>query len=440
MNHTRENGLAVFLVRIIRQPNIRPLLILNLLAFRLVQTSAVLPLIFSVGVGQALSYDLLLKGGHLIDPKNQIDAQRDVAITGGRIAAVAPEIPVGRAKSVIDVTGLYVAPGFIDIHVHVFENDRGGHIWADTHTLRAGVTMAVDAGSAGWRTFPAAQREVIKRAQTRVLAFLNIAAGGIGRSENKIDDLDPEAAAKFIEQHRDVIVGIKTAHWASATWDSVERALEAGRLADLPVMVDFGHFLPRRPFEELVGKRLRPGDIYTHLYIPAVPMLDQQGRLRPYLLEAQRRGVIFDAGHGQGSFSYRQAVPATRDGFWPNTISTDIHKGNINRGMKDMANVMSKFLNLGLSLPEVIARSTWAPARAIRRPEYGHLTVGAGADIAVFKVLNGDFGFYDVLGGMEKGSQKIECELTLRDGAVVWDLNARSMSRWQDLPPNAPTK
>ncbi len=439
MNHSRENGLAVFLARIMRQPNMRPFLILNRLAFRLAQTLAVLPLIMLVAVGQAQTYDLLLKGGHLIDPKNEIDAPRDVAITGGRIAAVAQEIPVGRAKSVIDVTGLCVAPGFIDIHVHVFENDRGGDLWADIG-LRAGVTTAVDAGSAGWRTFPAARREVIERARTRVLAFLNIAAGGIGRSENKLDDLDPAAAVKFIEQHRDAIVGIKTAHWASATWDSVERALEAGRLANLPIMVDFGHFLPQRPFEELVGKRLRPGDIYTHLYISAVPMLDHQGRLRPYLLEAQRRGVIFDAGHGQGSFSYRQAVPATRDGFWPNTISTDIHKGNINRGMKDMANVMSKFLNLGLSLPEVIARSTWAPARAIRRPEYGHLTVGAGADIAVFKVLKGDFGFYDVLGGKVEGSQKIECELTLRDGEVVWDLNARSMSRWQDLPPNAPTK
>lgn len=418
----------------------RPSSTSKLFLSRVVSRLVPLALILLISVGRAQTYDLLLKGGHLIDPKNQIDARRDVAITGGRISAVAPEIPSRQAKSTIDVTGLYVAPGFIDLHVHVFVNDRGNDLWADAHTLRAGVTTAVDAGSSGWRTFPDARKTVIKRSQTRVLAFLNIAAGGIGPSENRLVDLDPAAAAKCIEEHRDVIVGIKTAHWGAATWDSVERALEAGRLTDLPIMVDFGIFLPQRPFEELVGKRLRPGDIYTHLFLPPVPMLDQQGRLRPYLLEAQKRGVIFDAGHGQGSFSYRQAVPATRDGFWPNTISTDIHKGNINRGMKDMANVMSKFLNLGLALPEVIARSTWAPARAIRRPELGHLTVGAGADIAVFNVRTGDFGFYDVLGGKAKGSQKIECELTLRDGEVVWDLNARSMTPWPELLKDAPYK
>lgn len=393
-----------------------------------------------------LPYDLLLKGGHLIDPKNQIDAPRDIAIRRGRVAAVAVNIAPDQARKVIDVSGLQVAPGFIDLHTHVFtgvdpRKVAGGglhSLWPDGFTLRSGVTTAVDAGSSGWRSFDSFNEGVIKQAETRILAFLNIIGNGMSRNEQDLGDADPEQAAKYIRQHPGVIVGVKTAHWRAPTWDIVDRALEAGRLADVPIMVDFGTFFSQqRPFEELVGKRLRPGDIYTHLYLPAVPMLDSEGRLRPYLLEAQRRGVIFDSGHGQGSFVYRLAAPATRDGFWPNSISTDIHAGNINRGMKDMATVMSKFLNLGLALPEVIARSTWAPAQIIKRTDLGHLSVGAPADIAVFTVRSGKFGFYDIQGGRATGDRKIECELTLREGAVVWDLNGISMVAWQALPANA---
>lgn len=386
----------------------------------------------------AQPYDLLLKGGHVIDARNNLDAPRDVAIAGRRVAAVAPSIAPDQAKQVVDVSGLYVAPGFIDLHAHVYTSARENSVWADG-SLKAGVTTVVSAGDAGWRTFDHFKKTVILRSRSRVLAFLNIAGGGMGPPENNLDDLSPQATADFIAQNRDLIVGIKTAHWRSPTWDSVERSLEAGRLADVPVMVDFGTFFPEsRPFEELVGQRLRPGDIYTHLYLPAVPMLDADGRLRPYLLQAQRRGVIFDAGHGKGSFAYWQAVPATRDGFWPNTISTDVHKGCINAGMKDMANVMSKFLNLGLPLREVIARSTWAPAQAIRWPGLGHISVGAAADIAVFNVRTGEFGFFDVHGGVRPGDRLIEVELTLREGAVVWDLNGRSMPPWQSISKDPP--
>jgi len=401
------------------------------------------PLAFAAAVlgaatAVAQPYDLLLKGGHVIDAKNNLDAPRDVAIAGRRVVAVSASIAPDQAKQVVDVSGLYVAPGFIDLHAHVYTSGRDNGVWADS-SLRAGVTTVVSAGDAGWRNFDDFKKTIILRSQTRVLAFLNIAGGGMGGAENKLEDLSPQATADFIAKNRDLIVGIKTAHWRFPTWDTVELSLEAGRLADVPIMVDFGTFFPQsRPFEELVGKRLRPGDIYTHLYLPAVPMLDAEGRLRPYLLEAQRRGVIFDAGHGKGSFAYWQAVPATRDGFWPNTISTDVHKGSANAGMKDMANVMSKFLNLGLPLPEVIARSTWAPAQAIRRPALGHLSVGTGADIAVFGVRTGKFGFFDVHGGARSGDRLIEVELTLRDGAVVWDLNARSMPPWQSISKDPP--
>jgi len=412
---------------------------------RFAPTWALLVVLSAVSLASAQPYDLLLKGGHVIDPRNNLNAVRDVAIAGGRIAAVAASIPDRDAAKVIDVSGLHVAPGFVDIHAHVFtgvdpKNVYGGgsrSIWPDVVTFRAGVTTVVDAGSSGWRNFEAFRRHVMENSETRVLAFLNIVGYGMNRSETDLGDFDPQATADTIRRHPELLVGVKTAHWRAPTWDAVERALEAGRLAGVPIMVDFGTFFPQRPFEELVGKRLRPGDIYTHLYLTSVPMLDDQGRLRPYLLEAQRRGVIFDAGHGRGSFAYRLAVPGTRDGFWPNTISTDLHVGNINRGMKDMAAVMSKFLNLGLPLADVIARATWAPAQAIKRPALGHLTVGAGADVAVFGVRTGNFGFYDILGGRAPGDRKLEIELTLRDGAVVWDLNGISMPPWQSLPADA---
>jgi dihydroorotase len=385
----------------------------------------------------AQQYDLLLRGGHVIDPRNRIDAPRDVAVADGQIAAVASAIPPDQARQVIDVRGLHVAPGFIDLHAHVAL--RPTAILAD-RSLKAGVTTVVSAGDAGWRTFNELRKIAIEPSKTRVLVFLNISGGGMV-ADNDLEDMLPAVVADFIGKNRDVVVGIKTAHWRRPTWESVDRAIEAGRLAAGPVMIDFGTFFPTwRPFEELVGQRMRPGDIYTHLYLSAVPMLDQDNRLRPYLREAQQRGVIFDLGHGKGSFAYWQAVPATRDGFWPNTISTDSHTGSVNSGMKDMANVMSKILNLGLPLAEVIARATWAPAQAIRRPELGHLTVGVGADVAVFRLRRGQFGFYDVQGGRMTGDRKIECELTLRDGFVVWDLNGISMRPWEDNPRDAPYK
>ena len=175
--------------------------------------------------------------------------------------------------------------------------------------------------------------------------------------------MDAKATAEMALRYKDTIVGIKTAHYAGPEWTPVERAVEAGTLANIPVMVDFGTFRPERPFQDLVLKKLRPGDIYTHMYLSWVPMLDDQGHLLPYLFEARSRGIIFDVGHGGGSFLFRQAVPAMRQGFGPDSISTDLHIGSMNAGMKDMLNVMSKLLNIGMPLDEVILRSTWTPAQ-----------------------------------------------------------------------------
>jgi dihydroorotase len=387
-------------------------------------------------------YDLVLKGGHVIDGKNRISAVRDVAVLNGKIAEVAPSIPASRAHKVVDVSGLYVTPGLIDIHVHVYAGTgaRGAYsgdnsVYPDGFTFRAGVTTVADAGSSGWRNFPDFKDRVIDRSRTRVLAFLNIVGKGMGGGpiEQDLGDMDAKATAEQALRHKDVVVGVKTAHYAGPEWTPVERAVEAGKAAKVPVMVDFGDFRSERPFEELVTKKLRPGDIYTHTFLGRVPMLDDQGRVRAYLFEAQKRGVIFDVGHGGGSFLFRQGAPAVRQGFIPDSISTDLHISSMNAGMKDMANVMSKFLNMGMSLDEVVLRSTWHPAREIQRTELGHLTVGAPADIAVLRVLKGDFGFVDVNGARMKGSQKLLCELTVMNGKVVWDLNGITREDWSKL-------
>ncbi|MGH9661143.1 MAG: amidohydrolase/deacetylase family metallohydrolase, partial [Bryobacteraceae bacterium] len=264
-------------------------------------------------------YDLLLKGGHVIDGRSRISAVRDVAIQDGKIAEVAPRIDASRAHKVVDVAGLYVTPGLVDIHVHVYAGtgQRGAYsgdnsVYPDGHTFRAGTTTVVDAGSSGWRNFPDFKDRVIDRSRTRVLAMLNIVGRGMGGGpiEQDIADMDAKATAEQAKKFRDTVVGIKSAHFAGPEWVSVERAVEAATIAGVPVMVDFGTFRPERPFQELVLKKLRPGDMYTHTYLGAVPMLNDQNRVNAYLLEARKRGVLFDAGHGGGSLLFRQAAHA----------------------------------------------------------------------------------------------------------------------------------
>jgi dihydroorotase len=387
-------------------------------------------------------YDLILKGGHVIDGKSKVSAVRDVAIAGGRIAAVAESIDAAKASKIVDAAGLYVVPGLVDIHVHVYAGtgQKGSYagdnsVYPDGHTLRSGVTTIVDAGSSGWRDFPDFKDKVIDRSITRVLAFLNIVGHGMRGEpvEDNLADMDAKATSGQALRYKDTVVGIKTAHYRGPEWTPVERAVEAGKIAGIPVMVDFGTFRPERPFEDLVLKKLRPGDIYTHTYLGAVPMLDDNNRVRPFLLEARKRGIVFDVGHGGGSFLWRQAVYAVEQGFVPDSISTDLHISSMNAGMKDMLNVMSKFLAMGMSLDDVVLRSTWNPAREIHREELGNLAAGAPADIAVLRLVKGSFGFVDVYGARNNGSQKLVCELTLKDGKVVYDLNGITSEDWRKL-------
>jgi dihydroorotase len=385
-------------------------------------------------------YDILLKGGHVIDARNKINALRDVAIRDRRIAAVAPNIPAAEARKVIHVAGLYVTPGLIDLHAHVFAGTHGGHlagghasIHPDAFALRAGVTTVVDAGSSGRHNFDEFKRTVIDSARTRVLALLNIGGPGMQGDEQDLNEMDAKAAAAVAMANRDTIVGFKVAHYRGPGWTPVERGVEAGKIAGIPVMIDFGQFRPERPFQQLVLEKLRPGDIYTHCYYAPVPMLDDRGRLLPYLFDARKRGVIFDVGHGGAAFELRQAVPAVKQGFPPDSISTDVHSGSINSGMKDQLNVMSKFLNMGMALADVVARSTWHPARIIHREQIGHLSAGAIADIAVLRVETGRFGFVDSFGARMDGTQRLLGELTVASGRVVYDLNGRTRDRWDTL-------
>jgi len=395
----------------------------------------------------AQKYDLLLKGGHVIDPRNNVDGAADVAVREGRIAAVGPDLAPSDARKTIDVRGLYVTPGLVDIHAHVYAGTHGIGTAGGEHSVmpdhvgfRTAVTTMVDVGSAGWRNFPEFRRTIIDNSRLRVFAMLNIV--GIGMPVTEVEqnpaDMDPKATAEMARKHRDVVVGIKSAHWRAPTFVSVERAVEAGKLADLPVMVDFGSF--NKPYQTMVTDILRPGDISTHFYRVPAPLLDANGRTAEFLHVARKRGVKFDVGHGGGSFFFKLAEPLVRQGFWPDSISTDVHSGSVNGAMIDMLNVMSKFLALGVPLKEVIRMSTANPAAQIKHPELGQIAVGAGADIAVLRLERGRFGFVDVRGGRIEGGERLGCEMTIRAGSIVFDFNGRAGVPWREANIQYPEK
>jgi dihydroorotase len=396
-------------------------------------------LLFCASQLAAQPYAIIIKGGHVIDAKNNIDDIMDVAIEDGKIALVAKNIDASKGSQVVDAKGMYVTPGLIDIHGHVFAGTEPDRYLSnsfvalppDGFTFRVGVTTIVDAGGAGWKNFATFKKNIIDNSKTRVLAFLNIVGEGMrgGAYEQNPNDMDPKMAALIARQNRNHIVGFKVAHFEAAEWVAVDRAVEAGKIAKLPIIVDFGgdDTHPPMSIEELFSKHLRPGDIYTHVFTELDrrdPVVDVKTReLKPFVVEAQKRGIIFDVGYGGGSFDFRQALPAIKKGFYPNTMSTDLHTGSMNGAMKDLLNVMSTFLAMDMRIPAIIKASTWAPAQAIQREELGNLSVGGVADVAILKVLQGDFGFWDRMGYKVKAKQKFGCEMTIRDGKIVYDLN-----------------
>ena len=386
----------------------------------------------------AQPYDLVLRGGHVIDPANHIDAVSDVAIAQGRIAAVQSAIPESQARRVIDVSGLYVLPGLVDMHAHVFGSSEA--LFPDDTSLPKGSTTVVDAGGSGWRTIDEFRRTVMTHSKTRVLALMNIVGHGmVGEPyESDTTDMDPEKTAAAIERNREVVVGIKTAHFGGTGWTAIDRAVAAGRLANVPVMVDDRIFTNtgRTTRDELLD-HLRPGDIHTHMYNDRqMELLNRvSGKVQPYMLEARRRGVLFDLGHGAGSFLWPVASRAMAQGFWPDTISTDLHTDSILADQPDMPNCMSKMLLLGMPLDEIVLRSTVSPAKEIHRfPELGTLSHGATADVAVLSLNHGVFAFKDAWGMKRLGTQRLECVMTVRAGEIAFDRDGRQSPDWKGAP------
>lgn len=412
---------------------------------------SLLALLLSVSVqAQSPRYDLLLKGGHVIDPANHLDAIMDVAVSGGKIAAVEKNIPADSAGKVVDVTGLYVTPGLIDIHYHIgyggaplnwFDPEARYHegplgIPADL-ALQSGVTTIVDAGTSGAETFLQEKEGVIDHARVRVLAFLNIVANGMsGGLEQSVDQMDVKRCADTIKKYPDFIVGVKTAHyWTEPPWDAehtpwaaVDRAIACAQATDRPVMFDFWP-RPDRTYADLILTKARPGDIHTHVFAQQFPIILPDGKLNPIMLEARKRGVIFDVGHGAGSFWFRNAVPAVKQGFIPDSISTDLHTGNFT--ILSFDEVLSKFLSMGVPLDDLIKRSTVNPASEIHRPELGTLSVGKDADIAVLEELHGKFSFMDCGVARMDGNARVVARLTVRAGRILYDPSGLSMVQWE---------
>lgn len=391
---------------------------------------ALLFMVFSSKAQNSPPYSIIIKGGHVIDPKNNIDEVMDIAIEGtpggtdGKIAVVAKDIDPSQGVQVVHAEGLYVTPGLVDIHVHFFwgtdldgtyRNGPNG-LQPDGFTLRTGVTTVVDAGSAGWRNFDAFKAQTIDLSKTRVLSMLNIVGEGMagGHFENNNRDMDAERTAEVALKYPEHIVGIKNAHYYQPDYlFPIERSIEAGKIANIPFMLD-------GRLEDTIFNLFRPGDIFTHVYGRAI--LDSTDQVKPFVLEARERGVIFDVGFGGASFDFARGLPAIESGFYPHAISTDQHINSMNNAMKDMPNIMGLFMAMGMPFNDVIAASTWNPAKIIQREDLGSLSVGSDADIAIFRLREGQFGFWARDGKID-GTQRLETEMTIRAGNIVYNLN-----------------
>jgi dihydroorotase len=394
-------------------------------------------------------YDVVLKGGHVIDVSNNINQQMDVAVLGGKIARVDRDIPAAAGKTVVDVSSYYVTPGLIDLHICCYYTNLSvtPSVIADHHCLPSGVTTCCDGGTAGAESFEDFKK-IIDRSKMRILSFLNIAAPGAqaDRAEQDPSQFKVQLAADTAKKYPNIIVGFKTGHYGGTfdekrtPWASIDSTLEAGRLAGLPIMADFtpqppqGSF-PERSYREFLLKKLRPGDVVTHCLASRYPFLTEDGKLNPDVLKARERGIRFDLGHAGGSFVLRLVVPAVRQDFIPDTISADLFADTPVTVGINLANVMSKFLCLGVRLDDVVRRTTVNPAQIIRRPDLGNLSVGSTADIAVFEMLKGNFSYRGSGGGKIKGDRKLQCVMTLFGGQIVYDHPyGLSIPLWQDIP------
>lgn len=395
---------------------------------------------------QAPDYDLLLKGGHVIDPRNGIDALYDVAVQGEKIARVDQNISVSSAKQVIDVSGLYVTPGLIEMHGHVnFIQQPNNQLTPEDRTMSCGITTMIDVGSVGWQTFTRFKELVVDLARIRILALLNVAGPGMGPPEQEVSNMHPGIIAAMIKQYPDILVGVKSAHYSrrrsGPSWDDehppaadVENALKAAELAGVPLMADFYVQPPQRTYERMMGL-LRPGDVHAHVFSERYSSIMPDGSINPILMDARRRGVLMEIGFGAANLLFDNAIPAIKQGFYPDIISGDII---VLVPELDLPTVMSTFIAMGMPLQDVIKCATMNPADAIRRPELGSLSVGAGADIAVFEMEKGWFGFIDRVKVKDDrprrkimGDKKLVAQLTVFKGDIIYDREWRHLPEWK---------
>lgn len=391
-------------------------------------------------IAQAQPYDLLIRNGRVLDPKNKIDATLDVAIADGKIARLAKNIPAGQSKKIIDADGMLITPGLIDIHTHVFVGSKPdtfadgiNSVSADDFSFKSGVTTVVDAGTSGWRNFSLFKTNVIDKSQTRILAFINIAGSGMSGNPDQqdINEMDVNQTALAIQQYPDIIVGVKIGHYEGNDWTPFDRALEASKIRSVPLLVEC--HLPQYSLEDQLRK-MRPGDIITHTFeniTERMPVVDDAGNVRAMVLNAKERGVLFDVGHGGYGFWFSQAMPALEQGLTPNTLGSDLHRFSMNAGMKNMLNIMSKYLAMGMEVKDIIQLATWNAAKAIHREDLGSLSEGLIADVVIINVLKGDFGFTDAGGNKIKGTRKFEAEMTIKSGKIVWDLNGLAAANFK---------
>jgi dihydroorotase len=394
-------------------------------------------LAFSALVADAQEiYDLLIKNGHVIDPKNGRNERLDVAVIGSQIARVGRDLPAARARNVIDAGGYYVTPGLIDIHASLDPGGAGRGLNPDHNMLRHGVTTAVDAGSADGGTFESFKRRVIDRAVVRLLAFLDVtgSAPAGGPSPASAGEPDIGAAVETAKRHRQHVVGFKAVVSDSVGWQPLERAIQAAVQSGGVVLADWQGASEDR-YRELVVERLRPGDIVGPIYGRLNPWAGSPDALPAYLFDARRRGVFFDVAHGSAGFWFRVAAPALERGFLADTVSSGLDRESVMLPGATLANVMSKLLNLGMTLEQVIERTTVNAARAIRRPELGTLGEGAEADIAVLALERGQFAFLDSGRAKLTGGVRLRGALTVRAGKVVWDYDGLDAEDWQEAGP-----
>src|SRR5215831_13221363 len=371
-----------------------------------------------------MPFDLILRGGRVIDPSQKLDAVTDVAFAGGKVAAVGNGLKADAGTDVRDVSRHIVTPGLIDLHTHVYWGGTSLGIDAEEFCRTSGVTTSVDTGSAGPGNFAGFRKHVIEPSQVRILAYLHVSHAGIFGFSNRVmvgesEELrlmDPLSAAEVADQNRDLIVGIKVRVGLHASGKSgivpLEIALEVAEQVGMPLMCHIDH--PPPSYEDVVA-RLRPGDILTHAFRPFPnSAATAQGTVKKSVLEARERGVLFDIGHGKGSFAFKTARALLANGFAPDTISSDVHKLCIDGPAFDQVTTMSKFLCMGMPLSEVIAASTVNAAMALKRPELGSLKPGSVGDATILSVKEGRFDYVDVTGEHMRGDRKI-----ISDGVVI---------------------